>query len=53
MIKENQILQGMVKKLTLEQGKASGNHIHCDSIIKQLKHKLGFATHQIAAVTSV
>lgn len=52
LIKENQVLQGMVKKLTLEQGRTPVNHSRCESIIKQLKLKLGFATRQIAAVSS-
>ncbi|EMP36720.1 hypothetical protein UY3_06115 [Chelonia mydas] len=52
LIKENQILQGMVKKLTLEQSRTPANHNRCESIIKQLKLKLGFTTRQIAAISS-
>lgn len=53
MEQENQILQGMVKKLTLEQGRAPVKHTQCDSIIKHLRQKIGFAIHQVAALTVV
>lgn len=49
--KENQVLQGMVKKLTLEQGRAPADHDRCKSIIKHLKQKLGFVTRQVAGET--
>lgn len=40
----------MVRQFTLEKGKAPANHSYCESIIKHLKQKLGFITHQVAAV---
>lgn len=46
------MLQGMVKKLTLEQGRTPTNHNHCKSLIKSLRQKLGFATRQVAAITT-